>query len=379
MDMTLSKRGDYVVRSALSLARAYPSGETRKIRQVVAEMGVPSTFASQILADLLRHGLAVSKAGKDGGYRLSRPPEEIGLLDVVEAGEGRLRSDRCAIGEGPCRWDAVCPLHETWVQATAAVRDALAGTTLADLVAADRAVEDGSTIAPADSHRRPQAVEVSDSVHVELAASELRQRLRSDAWLRRILVDSHTEVLDGLDTLGQPSPSRVGQRVATSTKASVATSTGPDAFPQVRALAGMRNNRSSNARLGKGALVILDPVNADSNLTSATPPLAGAWTLTWDLPTGADPSRFEGTLRAHSVDPERSELHLEGTMRLPLALLDPSGAPGPDAQLARSLTRRFLRHLAGALERGTSSGAARSKRPAGPGVTSAASAKRSKG
>jgi hypothetical protein len=50
VNMTLSRRGDYVVRSAVALARAYDSGEPRKVRQVVAEMGVPQTFAPQILA-----------------------------------------------------------------------------------------------------------------------------------------------------------------------------------------------------------------------------------------------------------------------------------------------------------------------------------------
>ena len=41
MDMTLSKRGDYVVRSAISLARAFEEGVPRKIREVVSEMEVP--------------------------------------------------------------------------------------------------------------------------------------------------------------------------------------------------------------------------------------------------------------------------------------------------------------------------------------------------
>jgi Rrf2 family protein len=163
MNMTLSKRGDYVVRSALALARAWPSGEQRKIREVVAEMGVPPTFASQILADLVRAGLAVSKAGKDGGYRLARPPEEISILSVVEAGEGPLRSERCALGDGPCRWDAVCPLHETWRAATDALRLALEASTLAELAERDRMLGDGEVGAPADSHRHgTTSVEVED-------------------------------------------------------------------------------------------------------------------------------------------------------------------------------------------------------------------------
>ena len=139
--MTLSKRGDYVMRSAICLARAFERGEGRKIREVVAETDVPKTFASQILADLVRAGLAASKAGREGGYRLVRPPDAVSVLEVVEAAEGPLRAERCALGAGPCRWDAVCPLHETWTAATGALRELLATTTLAELAERDAAIE----------------------------------------------------------------------------------------------------------------------------------------------------------------------------------------------------------------------------------------------
>jgi Rrf2 family protein len=153
VNLTLSRRGDYVVRSAISLARAYPLGESRKIREVVAEMDIPQTFASQILADLVRADLATSKSGRDGGYRLTRPPEDISLLEVVEAGEGHLHAERCAIGEGPCRWDSVCPLHETWVMAAEALRESLSTQSLAEVASRDTALEAGVYPTPADSHR----------------------------------------------------------------------------------------------------------------------------------------------------------------------------------------------------------------------------------
>jgi Rrf2 family protein len=171
VNMTLSKRGDYVVRSALSLARAWPSGEPRKIREVVAEMGVPQTYASQILAELVKAGLAISKAGKDGGYWLSRSPDEIPLVQVIEAGEGPLRAERCALGDGPCRWDDVCPLHETWRDATEAFRGALGQTSLGDLARRDREIEAGRLAPVSDSHRHGgSSTHVEDAIHVEASA-----------------------------------------------------------------------------------------------------------------------------------------------------------------------------------------------------------------
>lgn len=154
MNMTLSKRGGYVLLSALCLARAFESGEYRKIREVVLSMGVPRTFASQILAELVRAELATSKAGKDGGYRLTRAPVEITVLEIVEAGEGPLRSERCAVKDGPCHWEFVCPLHETWLEATAALRNTLANVTLANVMANDEALEAGTYPLPSESHRQ---------------------------------------------------------------------------------------------------------------------------------------------------------------------------------------------------------------------------------
>jgi Rrf2 family protein len=191
MDMTLSKRGDYVVRSAISLARAFEEGVPRKIREVVSEMAVPRTFASQILADLVRAGVASSKAGRNGGYWLARAPGDISVLEVVEAAEGPLHAERCALGEGPCRWEAVCPLHETWSTATAALREVLAATTLAEVAARDRSIEMGTYPIPGGSHRMGfAAVEVADAVHVELDETAARTRLSRSAHLLGPVVDA---------------------------------------------------------------------------------------------------------------------------------------------------------------------------------------------
>jgi Rrf2 family protein len=154
MDLTLTKRGDYVVRAALSLARAYESGGFRKIREVAADMDLPLRYTPQILNLLLKAGIAEARAGKQGGYRLLRDPAEITLLELVEAGEGPLRSERCTLRGGPCHWDNVCPVHPVWEEAQAALSKVLSSRTLASLAATDRALELGTFEVPSDSHRR---------------------------------------------------------------------------------------------------------------------------------------------------------------------------------------------------------------------------------
>ena len=145
VDLTLTRRGDYVVRAAIALASAWDgAGRYRKIREVAEEMRLPPSYTPQLLGILARAGLAEAKAGRAGGYRLSRPPGAISVLEVIEAAEGNLVSRRCAIRGGPCRWDDVCALHPTVAKAADAIRTTLARTTLAEVATADRELATGA-------------------------------------------------------------------------------------------------------------------------------------------------------------------------------------------------------------------------------------------
>ena len=305
VNLTLSKRGDYVVRSAICLAGAYEFGTPKKLRQVSAEMGVPRTFVSQILGDLVHAGLAVSSFGKAGGYRLARPPDEVSLLEVVEAGEGPLAPETCALGDGPCRWEAVCPLHESWGAVSSALRSELAATSLAELAERSRAIEAGTYAVPPDAHRRAApTVSVADSVQIELAAPAVAARLRAGgSWLA-----SHVEAASAE---GEAIRVRVGPG-------------GP-------------------AWLGKIVAVHLgEPEGTDEALVIP---------LTWEAtgPTGLFP-HLEGELRLSAVDPERAELALFGRYRPPLGRAGQVLDETLLTHVARATVRAFLRQVARTLE-----------------------------
>jgi len=172
----MSRRGDYSVRAALYLARTQNRNEATKVKEIVAEMGIPASFASQILAELVRADIATSKPGREGGYRLIRDPSSISLLELVEAAEGPLRTDHCALGQGPCRWDTVCPLHQSWQATVATVRDQLATVTLAAIVAEDIRLE-GVHEGPPDSHRSFHNLAEQDSSYAEISVEDLDHRL----------------------------------------------------------------------------------------------------------------------------------------------------------------------------------------------------------
>jgi Rrf2 family protein len=152
VDLTLSSRGDYVLRAAIHLARAWDGeGRYSKIREVADAMALPRSYTPQMLGVLAKAGLAEAKAGRVGGYRLTRDPASIPVLEVIEAAEGYLSSRRCPMRGGPCHWDDVCALHPTWVKASEAIRSTLERTSLAEVAAVDRRLASGEVVAPAPS------------------------------------------------------------------------------------------------------------------------------------------------------------------------------------------------------------------------------------
>ena len=154
MNLSLTRRGDYAVRAALHLARSYARDGLAKVREISSEMDLPRSYTPQVLGLLVRAGLVEAKAGRDGGYRLLRSPEEISLLEVVEAAEGPLVAEECTLSGGPCRWEDVCAVHPAWSAASEALRGSLARTTLADLARVDRDLGAGISPAPGVRHRR---------------------------------------------------------------------------------------------------------------------------------------------------------------------------------------------------------------------------------
>jgi Rrf2 family protein len=315
MNLGLSKRGDYVVRSAISLARSYESGVPRKLRQVSVEMEIPRTYVSQILGDLSRAGIAQSFFGTNGGYSLARPPAEVTVLEIVEAAEGSLAPATCVLGDDSCGWDSVCPLHETWKAAAAALRSVLAETTLSDLLERDRAIEAGTYGVSGDGHRHHEpTVEVSDSVQIELPAAAVAKRLRAEnSWLVPHVEAAHSENEAIFVRIGPGGPSWLGKVVA------VHFST---------------------------------PRGSDDNLVIP---------VTWEAtgPSGLFP-RFKGELHVSTLDPDRSELNLAGHYRPPLGRAGQALDEALLARVAHATVRSLLRRMARAIEEEPIA------RPAGP-------------
>ncbi len=133
--MEISRRGDYGIRVILDLA-TLPQNSRATTQEIAERQKIPLPFLAKIISQLSLAGLIVTQRGATGGVELSRPPEEINLLQVIEALEGPIRLNRCVLEPGMCPRDRHCPVHDIWAEAQARLADLLSRTTFAELAAA---------------------------------------------------------------------------------------------------------------------------------------------------------------------------------------------------------------------------------------------------
>ena len=129
--MRVSAKVDYALRACAELAAA-AEGPVKGERISQAQ-GIPLKFLENILLDLKHAGLVQSQRGAEGGYWLSRPPEQIPLAEVIRAVEGPIANVR---GERPEQVEyagPASPLRDVWIAVRASLRAVLETVTVADV------------------------------------------------------------------------------------------------------------------------------------------------------------------------------------------------------------------------------------------------------
>jgi Rrf2 family protein len=148
----LSQRARYALKALLNLAKA---NAARGVSTISVEETIPRKFLEGIMSDLRRAGFVESLRGKQGGYRLKRPPDLITFGDIIRATDGPLALAPC-VSRAFYRRCEDCVDEETCVlrRVLGAVRneasDILDGTTLADALAGRAVRAARPQLAPVD-------------------------------------------------------------------------------------------------------------------------------------------------------------------------------------------------------------------------------------
>ena len=90
---------------------------------------------AKVLKPLAQAGLVEGFRGANGGYRLARPADAIGLLDIVVAMEGPLGMTECSVHAGNCGIEDHCGVRANWRRINDVVIASLREVTLAQMLA----------------------------------------------------------------------------------------------------------------------------------------------------------------------------------------------------------------------------------------------------
>lgn len=131
--MQITRQADYAVRAVLYLAQLGPERRAAT-SQIAQQQQIPPSFLAKIVSQLSVAGLLQTSRGARGGVSLARMPEQISVLEVVEAIDGPILLNECVSGNGDCTFGDDCPMRPVWCDAQSELVERLKATSFAEFL-----------------------------------------------------------------------------------------------------------------------------------------------------------------------------------------------------------------------------------------------------
>jgi len=129
--MKITKETDHAVNCVLYLAvRRF---DFVSVSEIAEGYKIPKAFLSKIFQKLVKADLVHSRQGKKGGFRLSKKPRDISLLDVYIAIHGELAINVCLSQDGSCDRSPFCGIKSVWNEINQIIKERLKKINFADL------------------------------------------------------------------------------------------------------------------------------------------------------------------------------------------------------------------------------------------------------
>lgn len=130
--MRLTAKGRYAVTAMLDLAVHDHRGPI-SLADISDRQGISLSYLEQLFAKLRRQDLVESVRGPGGGYRLSRPADEIYVAQIVDSVDENVDATKCS-GRADCQGGETCLTHELWSDLSDQIHQFLNGIDLASLI-----------------------------------------------------------------------------------------------------------------------------------------------------------------------------------------------------------------------------------------------------
>ncbi|CAG1771556.1 Putative HTH-type transcriptional regulator [uncultured bacterium] len=137
MSAMFSQTCEYAIRAMIEIAKR-PRDEFVLARDLSEKLQIPHQYLSKILQQLVRVRVLESTRGRLGGFKLTRKPSELLLLEIVSPFEDIQKTEECILGEAKCSDATACPLHEFWKSVRGQYQQELTTRTLEDFAKFER-------------------------------------------------------------------------------------------------------------------------------------------------------------------------------------------------------------------------------------------------
>ena len=134
--MRLSTKGRYAVMAMADLASHDGASKPVALADIARRQEISLSYLEQLFAKLRRQNLVRSVRGPGGGYRLSRPADEVRVADIIAAVDEPIRATRCLPGStrGCMTASIRCVTHDLWEELGQQIHVFLSSISLADVV-----------------------------------------------------------------------------------------------------------------------------------------------------------------------------------------------------------------------------------------------------
>ena len=133
--MKLTSKGRYAVMAMADLAKNNVNKPT-SLSEISIRQGISLSFLEQLFLRLKRNDLVQSSRGPNGGYLLSRAPEEIKLSNIISAVDEKIKTVKCKKNSKKgCNGKSVkCITHDLWDELESHINNFFETNTLKDIV-----------------------------------------------------------------------------------------------------------------------------------------------------------------------------------------------------------------------------------------------------
>lgn len=143
--MRITRETDCAIVAATYLAK---EGGFHSASSIAEACHLNPSLTGKVLKLLAKAELLSSTRGIYGGYRLQKAPEDISLLDIMEAIDGPLSINACTDKENPCEHLDECDIAPHWAVINQSIYNNFARVSLEELCQKPRQFMDHLSMTP---------------------------------------------------------------------------------------------------------------------------------------------------------------------------------------------------------------------------------------